>query len=156
MNRRQIGSVALLSVVGLGTNSASAQTPTDQEQTNIETVHRFIEMIETQDISLVDAVISPDYVSSDPTAAPGIDAYKSRLQSSFDQQGATWTELATPEEDLIAQGDSVVRLGRYQGTTTGGKLVDLPDVRWFELSDGLIVTWYGGPDSGQITEAIYG
>lgn len=134
--------------------TAFAQTPTDVEQANIDVVHRFIEMLNNLDLSIIPEVISPDYVSADPSNAPGIDAYTSRLQASFDQQVHLWTSIEITEDEIIAQGDTVVRLGRYKGVTTTGKVADVPDVRWFALKDGLITIWYGGPDSGWINRQV--
>lgn len=134
--------------------TAFTQTPTDAEQANIDTVHRFMEMLNTNDVSIVPEVISPDYVSADPSNAPGVDAYIDRLTTSFDQQAHLWTSLESTEEEIIAQGNNVVRLGRYKGVTTTGKVADVPDVRWFKLTDGLITIWYGGPDSGWINRQV--
>ncbi len=154
MNRRTVLLGAGVAPLMFGTR-AMAHAPS-AEDANIETVRRFIEMVNTRNMAIVGDVIAPNYESSSPGNAPGIEAYKSRLQSSFDQQDYTWTEFATTEQAIMAQGDSVAFMGQFTGTTTTGKLVDLPDVRWFELADGLIKTWYGGPDSGRMTEAMYG
>lgn len=157
MNRRQTLGLLAAGCAALP-NVARAETQ-DEVAANIEVVRRMHkEVFEAQSLEVIDQLVSPDYAApADFQLAPGLDAYKARLQNKFQSEKQTWTGPITHEEiDIRGTGNVVARIGREKGTTKDGKLTNVLSTEWWELKDGLITTWYGGPDSGELSNQVYG
>lgn len=154
MNRRAVLVASGVSL--MGARSIGAQTPSS-EQANVDTVRRFYEeFVNALDVDGADGIIHPDYEPTTPGNAPGIDAFKARFGDIFQSYGSEFSEFAYIEEQTMAAGDDVAYRGRFTATSTDGKLLDTPDVVWFRFRDGLILSFWGGTDSGEISRQLYG
>lgn len=149
MNRRTLFAGATVSALTLST--AHAQTPTDDEAANVETVRRFFtEFRGNRDIEALNTIVAEDYASQDPKAAPGIDAYKTRSEDYYRNIDYSYTEYTWTEYAIVADGNVVVWRGHEGGTTTDGKLTNVLYIYWFELnSDHLITTFWAGVDPSE-------
>ncbi|HQY29999.1 MAG TPA: ester cyclase [Thermomicrobiales bacterium] len=155
MNRRTVMIGSGVASLALGVR-AMAQTPADPSA-NIKTVRKFYaDFVNAQNPDAAYDVISPDYVSTNPGNAPGIEALIARNQSTWLSTSHEFSSLVFNEEQIIASGDDVAYRGKMKGTTADGKLVDVDDVRWFRMQDGLILMIWGGPDSGTVSRQMYG
>lgn len=153
MNRR---SMLVAAALGLPVSSAVAQgTPTAKD--NLATVRGFLaDVLYGFDAEAARQYISPEYTSPSGNAAPGVDAYIQRLGGYVALMTHTFTEYHLEETAHIARGTVVVIRGHARGATTTGRVVDIDCVYWFDLADGRITQFVGGPDGQQMTEQIYG
>lgn len=143
MNRRQI--LALSALTSFGLKSVSAQ-----DDPNIELAKQWIAMIETQDWSVADTIMSPDYAPLYPTekTLPGLEAWKQRQASntSFDVfESVDYVPIA-----LTTNGDLVLMLVEIHGQKFGGGEAVFPLAGALKIADGQIV---GGV--GMIDEEVF-
>jgi len=148
VNRRHALAGLIASGAALAATGASAQ---DDTAANLETVRRFFADFRAgRDPEQLRGIVADDYVSQDPTAAPGIDAYIARSAEYFRNIDYSYTEYTWTEDALIGSGSTVVWRGREGGTTTDGKLTDVRYLYWFDLNDDhLITTFWTGVDPAE-------
>ena len=144
--------------MAMASRPGSAQDASPEVEANIAVVRRFVdEVVNAQNPEAARGIVSPDYT---PPAldrlAPGIDGYIQRMTDATRQIANIFAEYAWVEDEVIGVGNVVAWRGRETGTSKDGRLVEVTSVLWFVLEDGLIVTRYGGSDSGEISDQLYG
>src|SRR5690242_9885844 len=115
--------------MGLTATRAEAATPTAKD--NLATARGFLaDVMAGFNAEAARQYVSPDYVSGDTGAAPGVDAYIQRLAGYVALMTHTFTDFAITEDAHVARGNVVVIHSHVTGTTTTGRMVDIEAVWW--------------------------
>jgi ketosteroid isomerase-like protein len=112
--------------------------------TNVEIIRASYAAFETGDRDAALAMCSPDIEWHQAQGLPHGGVYQGLSEvrrNVFDPLDASWwSEFAAPPEEFLDAGDQVVVLGRYRGVAKGtGRLLDVPFVHVWTLSDGVCV-----------------
>ena len=121
-----------------------AQTPvSDDTAGNLATVRRFFDRVYGEhDPDGIDGTVAADYVPTNADYAPGLDAFRARLVDYFARLDRDFATYAFTWDDAIAAGDVVCVRFHFAGATPDGMQAEQPYVNWFELTDGLIRTYF--------------
>ena len=114
-------------------------------------VRRIIDELNKGNLNIIDEVSAPNVVFHFPGSPPlDLDGFKGLM-------GMFWSafpDLETIIEELIAEGDTVVRRGHFRGTHRGefqgipatGKQVTVPMIAIERIVDGKVVEHRASPD----------
>lgn len=80
-------------------------------------VLRYVQALNHKDLSLLDEVMAPDLVDRTrlPGQGPGLAGFKERCQGLL----MVFPDIQVTVEELVAEGDKVVLIGRARGTHKG-------------------------------------
>lgn len=115
---------------------------------------------DTPDLAVADEIIGPDFIDHGmPGQAPGPEGVKQGHAKNVAEQSPGWADLGYTLDELIAEGDKVIALGRFTGTHMGdvetpfgirpgtGKQVSVRSITVFRIADGkLAEQWSLGDD----------
>lgn len=99
-----------------------------------------IEALGKGNLAVLDDLISPDYQPPHPADAPGIDAYKTRLQANWQAVKLLVPDAAYTLADVAGEGDLVFIRGTIAGTTQQGAKVAATHLAEFRFKAGKIVS----------------
>lgn len=126
--------------------------------TSLETVRGAYEAFARGDIPAVLAVLAPTVSWTEAEGFPyggtytGPDAV---LKGVFMRLGTEWEGWSAVPDEFIAQGDTVVALGKYSGRfKTTGKRISVPFAHVWSLESGKVVGFRQYTDTALVQEAI--
>jgi ketosteroid isomerase-like protein len=130
-----------------------------QEQENIALVQRLYAAFSTGDIQTIldNANPNAEWVNYGPSTIPYAGNFTGRVAAFFKAIDESTTGGKVIADKFIAQGDSVVSIGRYTATVrnTGAK-IDTPVAHLFAVRDGKVTSWVGFSDSAAVAAAHTG
>jgi len=160
MNRRtMIGVVMGAALMPMVATARQATPDTDQVERNKETVRRYYDaaLAIGGDPNALDDIVSPNYTSADPQNAPGLEAFKARVEDAQRSIASLFTAYAWVIDDQIGVGDIVTSRVHLEVTTNDGKQGKISGLEWTEFdADGLMVRTYAEVDPTKLTELLYG
>ncbi len=120
-------------------------------ETNKAIVHRYVEDgVNARNMAVIDELFADDFVNHDPTQPASRDL--PALKQFWMAQQAAFPDHRTTIEDLVAEGDKVVKRWTWRGTQTGelngipptGRQVILAGIDILRVADGQIQEiWWG-------------
>ena len=121
--------------------------------TNKELTRRFYERLSLGDLTVVDEVVSDQFV--DHELVPGLEPTKAGMRQMFEMFRAAFANGAIEVKDIIAEGDKVFVLARMTGTHQGesmgiapsGNLIDVDICDFFRVDGGSFVEHWGVMDA---------
>lgn len=126
--------------------------------TSLETVRGVYEAFARGDIPAVLAVLAPAVSWTEAEGFPyggtytGPDAV---LEGVFMRLGTEWEGWSAVPDEFIAQGDTIVALGKYSGRfKTTGKRISVPFAHVWSLENGKVVGFRQYTDTALVQEAI--
>jgi steroid delta-isomerase-like uncharacterized protein len=129
---------------------------------NKAVVGQLYERLNAGDLTVVDDVISDDFVEHEEF--PGLEPSKSGVRKMFEMFHAAFQGATFAVDDMIGEGDKVCVRGRLTGThraefmgipSTGHAInVGLGD--YFRLDNGIIVEHWGVMDTGALMQQLTG
>lgn len=147
MNRRQL--LAIGAVLPLSALPVAAQ-----DNSSVELINRYLEMMSTQNWSIADEIFAESYAPLYPTSKtlPGREAWKQRqatqtLYSLFDSVAFTPVTIAI-------DGAYVHFLAEMQGVKHDGGAATVPLIGIFLIGDGIIIGGHGGFDDEVLFEQL--
>ncbi len=149
VNRRAVLSAAGLSAVALVVPVGAA----NDLEANKKVAQDYIkEVWEKGNTAAIDQFVSPDVIPSNPDDAPGIDAFKARVESGIRQNASSVKNIKYSIEDVTAEADRVVIRGYITGASDEGKKITALYLDELLIKSGLIVSEWAVVD----TSALYG
>lgn len=136
MNRRAALSLAGIAAVAVAA-PVRAGTTTEANKT---TAKNYInEVWGKGNVAAIDQFVSPDVRPSDPNDAPGLDAFKARVQNGIQSAAAFVKNIHYTIEDIAAESDRVFIRGAINGASSAGKKINAAYFDELQFKDGLIV-----------------
>ncbi len=128
--------------------------------TNTEVIQGLYEAFGRADIPAVLGTFSPEivwneaesfiYADRNPYVGP-----QAVLEGVFLRIGTEWEGFSVTPEKLVAEGDTVVSLGRYRGVyRANGARVDAQFVHVWTLSNGLVTRFQQYADTAQFRDVV--
>ena len=131
-------------LIGAGVSAMALAVPAtaaEDNTANKATAQRYIdEVLNNGNTAILAEIVSPDYVSPNPDDAPGIDAYKARLDSKLQTDSYLLKHIKYSADDIAVKSPNVFVRGYVTGTSTQGKAIKALYFIEFAFKDGLIVT----------------
>jgi steroid delta-isomerase-like uncharacterized protein len=127
-----------------------AATTTIEE--NKQLARRVPEVIATEDnLDLIDEVYAEDAVEHGPF---GDDQSRKAIRNSFETFVETFADLSATVEDIVAEADTVAMRvtlrgtheGKFMGIKPTGKTVEMQNMVFTRIDDGMIVERWMQPD----------
>jgi steroid delta-isomerase-like uncharacterized protein len=123
-------------------------------EANKALVRRYLEAVDTGDISILDEYIDPSYVDHNPQPVPGIAPGLAGLKQAFPVTKAAFLEPRHLIEDQVAAGDKVVtrirasgiHVGPYIGVPPSGRRVETTAISIYRIANGKLVEHWAIPD----------
>ena len=153
----------VFSLIGIGFTVTSAQetTPEPDLAANKALVEQFVAVLNSHDLSGLDALLSADFVEHDPFIAnppPGPDGFKviaQALLTAFPDVNVH-VDLVIAEGDLVATRHSVTatQTGPFNGVPASGKEVTWTENHIFRIADGKIVEHWAELDTLNVLTQI--
>ena len=121
---------------------------------------RFLEGMNSHDISVIDQVIDPSFINHDPMPGQddGIQGLKDMMQMFY----TGFPDLKVTLEQIVAEGDLVV--GRvitegtqsavFMGIPASDKKISLPEMHMIRIANGKAVEYWGVVDSGLMMQQL--
>jgi len=127
---------------------------------NVEIVRSSYEIIARQDISRLLEIWDPQiewreaeghpYSDGNPYIGPD-----RILDGVFSRLGGEWEDFTAHPEEFLAQGDTVVVIGRYTGTyKSTGRPLDAQVVHVYRLRDGKVISFQQFSDTAQFARVM--
>lgn len=128
------------------------------EKANTDLILNMYDAFSKGDIQTILNHLSPDaeWTSPGPSIVPYFGTFRGRegVMKFFQALGGTQTNQKLTTEDLIAQGNKVVTVGRYAADITAtGKRVDTMICHVFTVEDGKVTRFLDFTDSAQVADA---
>jgi len=122
-------------------------------EANKALVRRYYEIIDSGDVSLIDEVLAPDFVSHSPPF-PGLPQTIEGVRQGWAMSLAAFGSYRHVIEDQFASGDRVatriratgVHTGDYRGIKGDGRTVSIEGIAIHRISNGRIVEHWGRLD----------
>jgi steroid delta-isomerase-like uncharacterized protein len=129
---------------------------------NKEVARRLYRRLNEGDFSVVDEVISDDFVEHE--AVPGIEQTKAGARQLFEMFHAAFEGAAFEVDSLIGEGDKVVAMCRmtgvhkaeFMGIAPSGQTINVGVADQFRFEDGKVVEHWGVLDSGALMQQLTG
>lgn len=124
-------------------------------------VHRFLEEFFNQgNWAVADELCAPNFVNHDPAAPQARD--RMGMVQNFQMNHAGFPDSHTTAEEIIAEGDKVVKRWTFHGTHTGewhgipptGKPVTINGFSMYRINDGKIQEIWWGYDTLGVLQAL--
>jgi len=122
-------------------------------EANKALVRRYFEIIDSGDVSRIDEVLAPDFVSHSP-AFPGLPETLDGVRQGWGMSQAAFRSYRHVIEDQIAEGDRVVtrvtatgeHTGDYRGIQGDGRSVSIEGIAIHRIANGRIAEHWGRLD----------
>lgn len=125
---------------------------------NVQIVKGLYESFAEGDIEAVAATWASDIELNEPVGFVGGGTFQGAdeiMESVFGVMGATWEDVSADPDRFIADGDTVVALYTWRGTSIEtGNDVEFPGVHVFEFDDGAISQWTSYGDTALYNAAL--
>lgn len=136
MNRRVALSLAGIAVVGV-VAPTRADATTDA---NKAAARGYIaDVWDKANVAAIDTYVSADVAPSNATDAPGLDAFKARVQTAIRASSQTVKNIHYTIEDIVADADRVFIRGSITGASSNGKKINAPYFDELQFKGGLII-----------------
>ena len=110
------------------------------------------------DIEAIRAIMDPDVKLHEPKglASGGTHhGFDEIVENVFSKIGNEWVDVSVTPERYIEDGDTVVVLLAWKGTSSKtGKSVEYPNAHVFDFEDGKIVQWRSYADTALFNAAL--
>jgi ketosteroid isomerase-like protein len=126
------------------------------EEDNVNLIRRIYAAFSSGDIQTVLDNLSPTakWVNYGPQTIPYAGDFTGRITDFFQAIGQSTTDAKVNPERFIAQGDTVVSIGRYTASVRNtGAQIDTPLAHVFTVSEGKVTSWTGFSDSAAVAAA---
>jgi len=129
---------------------------------NKEIVRGLYQRLNEGDFSVVDEVISDDFVEHE--AVPGIEQTKAGVRQLFEMFHAAFEGASFEVDSIIGEGDKVVAMVRmtgvhkaeFMGIPPSGRTINVGVADQFRIEDGKVVEHWGVLDSGALMQQLTG
>lgn len=115
----------------------------ESERTNTESVQELYDSFAKGDFEAIRDIMDPDVELHEPQGIPGggtHHGFDEIVENVFSRLGTEWEDVSVVPERYIADGNSVVALHTWSGTSSKtGKSVEYPNAHIFDFEDGKIV-----------------
>lgn len=123
---------------------------------------RLYERLSAGDLSVVDEVISDDFVEHE--GFPGLEPNKSGVRKMFELFQTAFKDAKFEVDDMIAEGDKVFVRARMTGTHQAefmgipatGKAINVGIGDYFRIGNGIAVEHWGVMDTGAMIRQLTG
>ena len=129
------------------------------EQQNITLIQRIYAAFSTGDVQAIlnNVETSAEWINYGPGTIPYGGNFTGRIPAFFQAIGDSTTEGKVVADRFIAEGDSVVSLGRYTANVRStGRKIDTPLAHVFTVRNGKVTSWIGFSDSAAVAAAHTG
>jgi steroid delta-isomerase-like uncharacterized protein len=131
-------------------------------EANKALVRGFYERFNKGDLTLVDDLVSDDFVEHE--VFPGLEPNKTGLRQLFEGFHAAFEGGKFEVDDLIAEGDQVfVRVratgthrGEFMGIPATGRTIEVGVGDFLRIDNGLVVEHWGVMDTGALMQQLTG
>ena len=132
--------------------------PATKPTENRETVKRLYELFAEGDIEAIRGLMDPEVELHEPKGIAGGGTYRGFdeiVENVFARLGDEWVDVSVDPEQYVADGDTVVALHTWSGTSgKTGTSVEYPNAHVFEFEDGKIVQWTSYADTALFNAAL--
>ena len=129
------------------------------EQANVAVIQKIYAAFSAGDLQTILNNVTPDaeWINHGPATIPYAGNFTGRIPAFFQAIADSTTEGKVVADKFIAQGDSVVSLGRYTANvrSTGAK-INTPLAHIFAVRNGKVTGWVGFSDSAAVAAAHTG
>jgi predicted ester cyclase len=130
--------------------------------TNKEVAHELYRRLSEGDISVVDELISDDFVEHE--SVPGLEPTKAGVRQMFEMLLTAFEGASFEPERLIGEGGMVVALARmtgvhkaeFMGIAPSGRTINVGMADQFRVVDGKVVEHWGVMDTGALMQQLTG
>ena len=126
------------------------------EEDNVTLIRRIYSAFSTGDVQTILDNVSPNaqWVNHGPQTIPYAGDFTGRIQEFFQAIGQSTTDGKVIPEKFIAQGDTVVTIGRYTASVRNtAAQINAPIAHVFTVSGGKVTSWTGFSDSAAVAAA---
>ena len=132
--------------------------PSTTTTENLETVKGLYESFAEGDIEAIRDIMDPDVELHEPKGIAGggtHHGFDEIIENVFSRLGTEWEDVSVVPERYVADGDTVVVLLTWRGTSIKtGKSVEYPNAHIFDFEDGTIVQWRSYADTALFNAAL--
>ena len=125
---------------------------------NLEIVKGLYESFAENDIEAIRDIMATDVELHEPKgiAGGGIHhGFDEIVENVFSKLGDEWVDVSVVPERYVADGDTVVALHIWSGTSAKtGKSVEYPNAHVFQFKDGEVVQWTSYADTAVFNAAL--
>jgi len=129
------------------------------EQENVNLIQKIYTAFGAGDLQTILNNVSSnsEWINHGPATVPYAGNFSGRIPAFFQAIADSTTGGKVTSERFIAQGDTVVSIGRYTATVqkTGAK-IDSPIAHVFSVREGKVTSWVGFSDSAAVAAAHSG
>ena len=130
-------------------------------EANKALVRRYFEIIDSGDVSRIEDVLAPDFVSHSPPY-PGLPETLDGVRQGWAISLAAFRSYRHVIEDQLAEGDRVVtrvtatgeHTGDYRGIQGDGRTVSVPGIAIHRIANGRIAEHWGRTDLASLLQQM--
>jgi steroid delta-isomerase-like uncharacterized protein len=129
---------------------------------NKAAAHQLYERFSEGDLSVIDEVISDDFVEHE--VMPGLEPNKDGVRQMFGMFRSAFRDATFEVNDMIAEGDMVFALVRmkgihqaeFMGVPASGRAIDVGVADYFRFENGKALEHWGVMDTGAMMHQLTG
>lgn len=129
---------------------------------NKEVARRLYAQLNKGDLSVVDEVISDDFVEHE--VMPGLEPTKAGVRQLFEMFHTAFEDASFELDSMIGEGDKVVAMVRmtgvhkaeFMGIPPSGRAINVGVADQFRIEDGKVVEHWGVMDTGALMQQLTG
>jgi ketosteroid isomerase-like protein len=129
------------------------------EQDNVAVIQKLYAAFGSGDIqTILDTVAAnAEWVNYGPSTIPYAGNFTGQIAAFFQAIGESTTDAKVVPDRFIAQGDSVLSIGRYIATVRSTHArIETPVAHLFTVKNGTVTSWVGFSDSAAVAAAHTG
>jgi steroid delta-isomerase-like uncharacterized protein len=131
-------------------------------EVNKAAAHQLYERFSEGDLSVIDEVISDDFVEHE--VMPGLEPNKDGVRQMFGMFRSAFRDATFEVDGLIAEGDMVFALVRmkgihqaeFMGVPASGRTIDVGVADYFRFENGKALEHWGVMDTGAMMQQLMG